>query len=441
METTPNGKLPILEQAWTRYATLDAVALERSKSHIQFRRWIAILGIMATLFAIFTQLYPQNLSAVLGWLLKVVFIAIPITTSALAAFTNWSFGKGEWLVARAGAEEILKDIFIFRTILRESPERRAWLEKQLADIQRNVYRGLGGEMVLKPYKGAIPPYDDPHDPADDGGFHDLTGDQYYAFRVQSQLAWHMKKVNQFQRERVRLQILILLFGALGAMLAALGGGFSLWVALTASTVSALIGWQELRSLDAALKNYSKVVLELTVINDHWKNLQPEERTDSEFYLMVHSTEDLLWSQNVEYIKTMQEALKSIDQQETELVTQTIKNSIAADARFKQEISETVVEQTTQSMHKAEDELAKTYKETFGSLAEEAASPLVQAELAAMEQAVATSVGSVLQGASKVSAKLQAIAEEYQDVSISGETPPETLNQLIARFPVTEEVKG
>ncbi len=441
METETENKLPILELAWTRYAHFDAAANERNKSHIKFRRAIAVLGVLATFFAILTQIYPDNFPAILALLLKFVFIATPIVASAMAAFTNWFFGKGDWLVMRAGAEEILKEIFVFRTVLQKSSDRRAWLEKRITDIQRNVYRGLGGEMILKPYKGPIPPYDDPDDPTDDAGFSDLTGDEYFNFRVEAQLSWHMKKVNQFQNERVRLQLYILLFGALGAILAAFGGPFGLWVALTASTVSALVGWQELRNLDASLKNYSKVVLELMVIYDHWNNLTPQERSEAEFYQMVRSAEDLLWSQNVEYIKSMQEALKSIDQEEGELVNQLIKKSIDEDARFKQGLRDTIVEQTTQTMRTSQDSLVETYKQTFGSLAEEAASPLVQAELEAMQQAAAQVVETILVGTSQLGIKLQAIAEEYKGVKINQETPATILHEMMAKFPTTGEVKG
>ena len=445
MENETENRLPILELAWTRYAHFDAMAGERSKNHMKFRKWIAILGVLATLFAVLTQIYSTLPSffgrEILELVLKIVFIATPITASGLAAFTNWFFGKGDWLVMRAGAEEVLKEIFIFRTILQKSPERRAWLEKRLADIQRNVHKGLGGEMPLKPYNGPIPPYDDPDDPTDDSGFADLTGEQYFTFRVESQLRWHMKKVNQVQNERVRLQIYIILFGALGALLAAFGGPLTLGVALTASIVAALVGWQELRNLDAIIKNYSKVQLELLVIYDHWNNLTPEERTDAEFYKMVRSTEDLLWSQNVEYIKSMQEALKSVDEDEAELVNQLIKKSVEEDKRLKQEMRDTVLEGTSEAMRTTTDSLAETYRETFGSLAEEAASPLVQAELEAMQKAAAETVENIVEGASRFKSRLAEIAEKYKDIEVGKETPATVLHEMISLYPPTEEVKG
>ena len=39
-------------------------------------------------------------------------------------------------------------------------------------------------------------------------------------------------------------------------------------------------------MDATIKNYSKVVMELTILYDHWQNLEVEERTPAEFYKMV-----------------------------------------------------------------------------------------------------------------------------------------------------------
>src|SRR5215213_4025254 len=109
-----------------------------------------------------------------------------------------------------------------------------------------------------------------------------------------------------------MTIYILSFGGVGALLAALGNQFALGVALTASITAALLGWQELRKVDDTIKDYSKVVMELTILSDHWQNLEPEERTEAEFYKMVRGCEDVLWTQNVEYVRSMQEALKEYD---------------------------------------------------------------------------------------------------------------------------------
>jgi hypothetical protein len=79
-----------------------------------------------------------------------------------------------------------KEIYFFRTILQKEKERRAYLENRLAEINRQLYQSMG-ELILKPYKGSVPSNYYPDDPTSDPGFEDLTGDQYFKYRVENQL--------------------------------------------------------------------------------------------------------------------------------------------------------------------------------------------------------------------------------------------------------------
>jgi len=445
MNVEPQPTVSILKIAWTRYAQLDALAEKRDQPHFQWRKRILILGVLAALFAVITQVYSNYMPAILSLALKVLLIATPITASVLAAFVNKFYSGNDWLVSRAGAEEIQKEIYMYRTFFKNKSDRREWLEKRLANIQRQVYRGMSGELVLIKAPEKIPPYYNPDDPNSDPGFKDLTGNEYVKYRLENQLAWHIRKVQQFEVERTRLQVYILVAGGLGAFLAAMGGGFSIWVAVTASLGAALIGWQELRNLDPTVKNYSKVIMELMIIYDHWNALEPEERTDVEFFQMVKSTEDVLWSQNIEYIKSMQEVLARETLEEAELINDVLKKAVETDAAFKKHIRDSVVSFTSQSMDEARGTLEEHFDQTLGSLAEEASSELVQQELAAIEQAaqnaVAFAAETVQAGAARLSDSLKAIADEFSGVDIGRDTPKEVLNDLLSRYPTTDEVKG
>ena len=444
METQPQQITPILEVAWTRFAQLDAMSLERSKTHLRLRRWIAALGILTTLFAILSQLFAESLSPLFGWILKFFFILTPIAASILAAYVSQFYSTGDWLVTRAGAEEILKEIYAYRTILQKTPTRRTWLEQRLGEIQRSVFRGMNGEMILKPYKGPLPPSPrfDPKYPDSDPGFNDLTGDEYFRYRLENQLSWHIREINRRQKERTRLKVYILIAGGLGALFAALGQPLTMWVALAAAFSAAFIGWQELRSLDSVVRNYSKVVLELNILFDHWKNLESEERDQTEFYKTVRSTEDILWGQNVEYIKAMQEALRDSDlEEEASLVNRVIKEQRDSDQRFKQGIADAIGDFTQEGMLQTEKTLTETFKSTLGTLAEEASSDLVQAELAAMKEAVQDVVENIAERIGGLSSSLKAIKEEFDGVEIDGNTPPSVLNDLMSRYPKTTDAKG
>ena len=441
METQPQQVTPILQVAWTRFAQLDAASLRRSKAHLRMRRWIAVLGVLATLFAILTTLFPAD--SLVGLVLKIFLIAIPIIGSILAAFVSKFFSTGDWLVTRAGAEEILKEIYSYRTILQKEPTRRVWLEKRLEEIQRSVYQGMNGELLLEPYDGVLPPTSrfNPSYPNTDPGFHDLTGDEYFSYRLENELGWHTREVIRRQKERTRLQIWILIAGGMGAFLAAWGPPIALWVALSAAFASAFIGWQELRNLDSVVRNYSKVIMELNILFDHWKNLESEEQNQTEFFKTVRSTEDILWAQNVEYIKAMQEALKESDlEEETSLINRVIKEQRESDRRFKNEITEAVVDFTRETLVETEETMTETFKSALGALAEDASSELVQAELAAMRDAVHNVVENITERIG-LSSSIKEMEDEFKDVEISGNTPVAVLNSMMSRLPKTQDPVG
>lgn len=437
---TERKATPILNIAWTRFAQLNVVSKRRSYAYKHLRISIATLGILATLFAILTDADFLDTQPVIAFLLKAFFIGVPLIASLLAAFGTRAFSNGDWLITRAAAEEYLKEIYFYRTVLQGNKTRRSYLEKRINEIQKQLYQGLGGELTFKPYNGPIPPYYSPENPNSDPGFNDLNGDEYFRYRLEDQLAWHNKEVNEYKRERGWLTFLVLAAGGLGTFFAAWGGSISIWVAFTASITAALIGWQELRNLDSVIKNYSKVILELTSLYDHWLNLENEERTATEFYKMVRGCEDVLWAQNTEYIKSMQEALKdaSLDEQ-ANLVNRVIRESVESDERIKQALSENLLEFTRETLQDAEKKVEETFKAALGTLAEDASSELVQKELDAMSQAASEAAENIMEHT--FTSSLARIAHEFAHVDVSRDTTKEELNVILARYPKTGEVKG
>ena len=443
MEHETPKATPILQLAWARFSELDSNASARTKSHLNKRRWIALLGVLATLFAVLSQIFPENTEpAILGLSFRILLIATPLIGSAMAAFTKSFYSSGDWLIMRAGAEEVLKEIYFFRTILQKETNRRVYLEKRLTEIQRQLYRSMGGELVLEPYEGEAHSRYYAGDPSSDFGYEELTGEDYFKYRVENQLAWHRRKVRVHQATRVKLQVIILASGGAGAFLAALGGGFSLWVALTASLTAAFLGWQELRNIDSIVKNYSKLIVELSVIYDHWINLEHEERTDAEFYRMVRSTEEILWNQNIEYIKSMQEALKESDlDEEAGLINRVFKESVDSAERTKQAMADAIVDHTRETLEQTEEKVEETIKAALGSLAEEASSELVQQELEAMSKAVIEMAETAMEKASSLKSSLADIAKEFAHIDVGRDTSKEELNAILARYPKSSDVKG
>lgn len=449
METPTETKTPILEVAWRKFAQYDDASVKRTASFTRLRSSILIFGVLATLLSILTTIYPSEFPPLGSFVLKILLVASPIIASVLAAIGNEYYSTGDWLVARAGAEEILRDMYLYRTILRNNPKRREWLERRLARVQRAVFRGMNGELVMETFKGNVPPKPRfyPEEPGNDNGFSDLSGEEYFKYRLENELRWHEKKIIGKQRERFRLQVSIYFMGALGAIIAAVAtfgdtySNLAIWVALTAALTGALSVWQTLKNLEQVVRNYSKVIIELGIISDHWKNLTAEERLQSEVNRMVQGTENILWSRNVEYIKSMQEALRdaSLDK-EAQLINDVIAEQREADARFKQSLTDSIVNKTSEELDKVTADLSDRFEEILGTLAEEASSDVVQAELASMREAI-QEFGEQIAQKFGLSHKLDSIREEYKDVDVGSETPRGVLNDLLSRYPKTEEVKG
>lgn len=442
MEAEAPKNTPILNVAWQHYADLDSSSGKGTRMHYSIRRWIAMLGVLATLFALLSQVFPRDGALPIpGLIIRVLLVATPLLGSALAYVSMRKYSNGSWLIKRAGAEEILKEIYYYRTVLQKNKDRRAYLEKRLAEIQRQVFISLGGEYSFEEYSGPIPPYYNANDPVSDEGFQDMTGEEYFRCRLEEQLSWHNRRIKRYEAERDRLQWIVVGFGALGALLAAFDESTVL-VALTASITAAYVGWQELRNLDAIIKNFSKVIMELKILYNHWLNLEPEERTEAEFYKMVRGCEEVLWAQNTEYIKSMQEALKDADlEEEANLVNRVIKESVQSAERTKDMMRETLVEAAQDTIHRAEERIGEEFKAAVGSLMEEASSELVQKELEAMREAVVEGAENLMERASALTASLARIAEEYAHVDIGRDTTKEELNAILARYPKTTDVKG
>jgi len=442
MESESTNNIPILKIAWTRLAHLDSAATRRTRAFYQIRGRITWLSVLATLFAIITETLFRDSETLLGLVVKILFVTLPVLSSILAAFSTKFYSNGYWLIYRGGAEEIKREIYFYRTILQKNKTRRKYLEKRLAEIQRQLYRNLGGEFAFEPYDGPIPHNYDSNDPNSDPGFNDLNGEEYFRYRLENQLAWHNGKINKHKAERRRMTIFILAAGGLGSVLAAWGGGLSIWVAFTASITAALIGWQELRNIDSTIRNYSKVVLELTILHDYWHNLEPEERTTADFYKMVRGCEDVLWIQNLQFIKSQQEALKESDlEEEASLINQVIRDSVDSAHHTQKEMRDAVVNVTHETLVAAEEKIVEAFKESLGSLAEEASSEIVQHELEAMGRAVTRTAEAVVQRASSLTSSLAQVAEEYAHIDIGRDTTKEELNTILSRFPKTSEVKG
>ncbi|MBC8506566.1 MAG: DUF4231 domain-containing protein [Anaerolineales bacterium] len=357
----------LLETAWRRYAVLDANAKAVQNQYMWLRRFMASLGVLAVLFAILVDNFTDQVSAIVGIILRVLLILTPILISVFAAFTN-KFQQGQkYLSYRAAAEGILKEIYIYRTANKNAANRDTLLSNRLASIQRDLFRGAGGELVLTEFKGDVPPYFYPDDERSDPGFTDLDGEKYLVYRLEDQLLWHTKKNLELQRDRKLIQWSILAFGGVGAFLAAWGGNLAIWVAFTASIASALIGWEELRGLDMRVGNYSQVILELSIIRDWWLTLRYAGPSQENAAQLAIKTEKVLYDQNLEWVSAMRKALAESEGDEAELVEHMIEEGREATAQLQEKLFTEVEELYDEGLVEAVDRVESVIEDSADSL--------------------------------------------------------------------------
>lgn len=369
-----NSRNPLLETAWRRYAILDENATSIQKQYMRMRFNMAALGILAVLFAILVDNYSDQVPPIIAIIFRVLLILTPIVVSILAAFSN-KFQQGQkYLSYRAAAEGILKEIYTYRAANKKKASREKILSDRLAAIQRDLFRGAGGELVLTEYAGDIPPYYNPDDETSDPGLNDLTGDEYLKYRLEHQLNWHNKKNLEMQRDRKRIQWGILVFGGVGAFLAAWGGALAVWVAFTAAIASALVGWEELRGLDMRVGNYSQVILELNIIRDWWLTLGSSGPTNEDEAKLALQTEKVLYDQNLEWVSAMRKALADAEGDEAKMIEDFVQEGREGTERIKQklmteadELLEGGVETAVERAESAIDDAADSFKNMFAGL--------------------------------------------------------------------------
>jgi hypothetical protein len=405
---TNSGQVPILETAWRRFAELDANASDLDRRHIGLRKYVITLGVIATFLAIFVDSYADSFIDPVAEVLRVLLIAVPLIGSAIAAFTNRELGDGRWLAMRAGSEQILKEIYLYRTILRSYPRRRQYLSHQLATTHRQVFKSSGDKLDTHPFTGPVPPYYDPNNPDSDPGYNDLTPEDYLRYRLMDQLGWHERRLVKLRRDKIRLTAAIIASGALGALLAGIGGSFTIWVALAAAFTSALTGWEELRNRNATIANYSKVKLELTIIRDHWLSLDPEEQTETEFFQMVKATEDLLWLQNAEFIRSMREALVSTKDKENQDMEIFLADAVSS----AKETESGIFNEALRALDESQERLIATASEAADTITGMVDS--VSGEIEATNKMLEASA----QKATEEAAALRATAEEAVDTAVA-----------------------
>ncbi|NEP12327.1 MAG: SLATT domain-containing protein [Symploca sp. SIO2C1] len=308
-----------LETAWQSYAQLKTKASEVFRLYQNLRLQAIAFSLLAILLAVIVSTESDLITILMEKVLTVSLVSIPIVTLVIFAITS-KFQQGQyWQILNAGAEEIRKEIYLYRTLLLGQESRHQWLNERVTAIQCQVMESIGGNLVLKPYTGPIPP--EPEESDSDSGFADLLADDYLHYRLQAQQQASSQELNKLHTTRTRLQIGIFLLGGISAFLPVLSISYSIWVAFTLALAIALTLWLELCRLDERINQYNQLILSLNIIRDRWKSLTPQERTGDEFFQLVLATEKVLSSQHNPTVGQMRQAVAQLQNPTSDLLVE------------------------------------------------------------------------------------------------------------------------
>lgn len=288
------------------------VAANRSRDRFRRAQMLTlVLGLAGTLLAILHQHQPEAGDRV-GQALQIAIILVPILVSILIAWMSRFRPGDKWVLLRAAAEAVNREIFRYRTRTgiygdaqcRDTP-REVKLAAEVAEITTRLEHTEVNVHVLP--AAAFAPEQE---------LQALTPADYMKQRVDDQVVYLESRIGKLGRRVHLMQFGILLVGGAGTLLAALG--FNVWVALTTALAAAVTTKLETDQAENLLTNYNQSLAALMNLRTWWTALTEwEKRSQTNIDLLVDHAERVLESNTSGWVQQMQNALEKLRKEQTQ----------------------------------------------------------------------------------------------------------------------------
>ena len=309
-----------LTSAWAKYCTYNANAIYFQKIFLNLRQAILGIGVVATALAVFytehyqcenkdidpMTLYRERPGIFVLWLLV---IAAPILAGALTLGAKKLDRGNAWVLLRGAAEDLLSEIFFYRTRTGDyAPDREAGPTRHLARQTERIARHLAEAASFWPMpKRPSSLQEMSGDPS-----RTLDADAYIEHRIQDQLSFFRKKCGIFDRSTYRSHWAAILLGAMGALLAAVNLVYLVPVTLALS--AAISSRTQLRDEDKVLLSYARTETRLENVLVWWSGVPRAERgTQRSLEDLVGRTGAILRRENASWLDTMRENLAQLQE--------------------------------------------------------------------------------------------------------------------------------
>jgi hypothetical protein len=316
----------VLMQAWETFADYDFNANLQQQKFNRIQLAILLIGVVGTALVVIQQAFaPRDAShellnssqlwnsGAMGWfIIRHLLIITPILLTVLiTAATRFKQGA-KWLLLRASAESIKREIFRYRTgamYYKVNPEHQ--LAKKVEEITLRTMRTEVNISALKPYnkEKGFPPHMFAAEGGDDGFSH-LSPDRYVEVRLGDQLRYFKKRTVSLDLQLKVLYWATFIIGGIGTYLAAID--MQVWIALTTSTVVAFGTYLGYRQTENTLTKYNQAATDLANVRGWWNALSSEEQARQvNIDSLVEHTELVLQSELDGWVQQMQNALANL----------------------------------------------------------------------------------------------------------------------------------
>ncbi len=335
------GGETVLMLAWERFADYDRNAVLQERRFDWVQGSILLIGLVATALAISKQVFvPKDANGVsviarlsFWWFIQYLLITMPIVLTILVTAANKFKQGNKWLLLRAGAESIKREIYRFRARAGDykeafigpptppatpgepapptPPTPEQVLAQRIEDITRRVMRTEVNSSSVQPYNksNGFPPYMYGAQGGDDG-FSMLTPDRYIQVRLGDQLSYYKRKAVEQEQKVKRVQWSIYIIGGLGTLLAAINQ--QVWIALTTAVAAALVTYLAYKQTENTLMKYNQAATDLDSVKAWWLALPIHEQAkQANVDALVDHTEKVLQSELDGWVQQMQNALAEL----------------------------------------------------------------------------------------------------------------------------------
>jgi len=307
----------LLRLAWQRFAALDRAAGQQQKDFTAVQGWILVLGVVAVFLSVLHAVASAKAWDGLVSGLRYALIVVPIcVTTLIVAANRYSPGK-RWVLLRAAAEALKREIYRYRVRPRQAVvdgAREKALQLAMEDITRRLALTEVNSMGMPPYTGPLPP-PGAVAPGDDG-LRLLGADRYVQLRLGDQLSFYANRTARLARQSGGWQLGAIVVGALGTLLAALGDDWVAWVALTSAAAGALLAYVGYKQFDTTLTGYNQTATDLQNLQAWWTALLPDEQALPENVdKLVTTTEKVLATEQDGWAQNMTNALAALRSQQ------------------------------------------------------------------------------------------------------------------------------